>query len=90
LLPSPSGINIPVEAIFDKTSRVAGIKELQRKLSLLPAGTRIIWLSGLTSGQIPKKQSRKLALPPWQTVENVKRYARQLRIQVEIVGSTLD
>lgn len=88
LLPSPSGVNIPVETIFDKQFRITGIGKLERKLSVLPNGTRIIWLPGLTAGQTPNKESSKLALPPSSTVEKVKRYAKQHDIQLEVPSST--
>ena len=87
LLPSPSGLNIPIETIFDKECRITGIDELERKLSVLPIGTRIIWLPGLTADQTPNKESNKLALPPSSTVEKIKRYANQHGIQVEVPSS---
>ena len=88
LLTSPSGVNISVEAIFNKKFRITGIDQLERKLSLLPSGTRIIWLPGLTAGQTPNKESSNLALPPSQTVERVKCYAGQRGIQVDVPSST--
>jgi len=57
LLPSPSGVNIPVEIIFDKKFRITGTDQLERKMSLLPIGTRIIWMNGITAGQTPTKES---------------------------------
>lgn len=32
LLPSPSGVNIPVEIIFNKKFRITGIEQLERKI----------------------------------------------------------
>lgn len=87
LLPSPSGVNIPVETIFDEKFRIRGIDELKRKLSVLPTGTRIIWLPGLAPGQNPNKEGSKLALPSSHTVEKVKRYANQRGIRVEVPRS---
>jgi len=82
LLPSPSGVTIPVEVIFNKKSRLTGTDQLERKISLLPTGTRIIWMNGITAGQTPTKESSKLALPPSRIVEQVKRYAEQHGVQV--------
>jgi hypothetical protein len=84
LLPSPSGVNIPVEIIFDKKFRLTGVDQLRRKISLLPTGTTILWMNGLTSGQTPTAESKKLALPPLHTVEQVKRYAEKHGIQVQV------
>jgi len=90
LLPSPSGVNIRAETIFNKKFRIAGIDQLERGLSLLPTGARVIWLPRLTAGQTPTKESSKLALPSLETVEKVKSYAHQLGIEVEIPSSTPD
>lgn len=90
LLPSPSGVNIPVEIIFNKKFRITGIEQLERKISLLPADTRIIWMSGISAGQSPTKESSKLVLPPLHMVEQVKRYAEQHGVQVEIPGTSPD
>jgi hypothetical protein len=90
LLASPGGVNIPVEAIFDKRSRITGINQLERKMSLLSAGTRIIWMSGITAGQTPTRESSRLALPPFHTVEMVKRYALGHRIQMRVPSQSPD
>ena len=70
LPPSTSGVDIPVEIIFNKKFRITGIEQLERKISLLPADTRIIWMSGISAGQSPTKESSKLALPPLRTWSN--------------------
>ena len=88
LLPSPSGVNIPAEAIFNKKFRLTGVAELRRKISELPTGTRIIWMNGIASGETPTPESRKLALPPAQTVGQVKRYAGAHGIQMDIPSSS--
>lgn len=90
LLPSPSGVNIPVETIFNKKFRITGIDQLERKIALLPTGTRIIWINGITAGQTPTTESSKLALPPLHTVEQVKRYAEEHRVQVQVPSQSPD
>ena len=87
LLPSPSGVNIHVETIFDKKFRITGTDQLERKMSLLPAGTKVIWMSGITAGQTPTRESSKLALPPLHTVEQVRRFAQKKHIEVEILNT---
>ena len=84
LLPSPSGVNIPVKVIFDKKLRLIGVDQLERKVSQLPDGARVIWMNGITSGETPTPESRKLSLPPTQTVEQVKRYAKAHGVQVDV------
>ena len=88
LLPSPSGVNIPVEAIFNRKFRLTGVDQLKRKISLLPTGTTILWMNGITSGQTPTAESKKLALPPVETVEQVRRYAEERGVQVQVPSSS--
>src|ERR1700679_2778869 len=49
LLPSPSGVNIRAETIFDKKVRLTGVAQLEHRVAELPAGTRIIWMNGRKS-----------------------------------------
>jgi len=90
LLPSPSGVNIPVEAIFNKKLRLIGVDQLKQKISLLPTGTTILWMNGITSGQTPTADSKKLALPPVETVEQVKSYAEGRGVHVQVPTSSPD
>ena len=90
LLPSPSGVNIRIETIFKKRVRLTGVGQLKRRISELPTGTRIIWLSGITSGETPTTESRKLALPPRQTVEQVERYAGMHGVEMDLPDSSPD
>ena len=90
LLPSPSGVNIPVETIFNKKLRLTGVDQLTQKISLLPTGTTILWMRGITSGQTPTAESKKLALPPVETVEQVKRYAEGRGVHVQVPSSSPD
>jgi hypothetical protein len=41
LLPSPCGVNIPVETIFNEQFRLTGVDELKRKISLLPTAPQL-------------------------------------------------
>jgi hypothetical protein len=88
LLPSPSGVNIPVEAIFNKKLRLTGVHQLEQKISQLPTDTTILWMNGITSGQTPTSESKRLALPPTETVEQVKRYAGKRGILVQVPNPT--
>jgi hypothetical protein len=87
LLPSPSGVNIRAETIFNKRVRLSGVARFERRISELPTGTRIIWMNGITSGESATPETRKLALPPPQTVEQVNRYAGAHGVQMEIPSS---
>jgi hypothetical protein len=90
LLPSPSGVNIPVETIFNKKVRLTGVDPLKQKISLLPTGSTILWMNGITSGQTPTAESEKLALPPAETVEQVKHYAEGHGVHLQVPSSSPD
>jgi hypothetical protein len=83
-------LNIPVDTIFNKKFRLTGVDELKRKISLLPTGTTILWMNGITSSQAPTPESKKLALPPVETVEQVKRYAEARGVHLQVPSSSLD
>ena len=88
LLASPSGVNIPAESIFNKKVRLNGVTQLERRISRLPKGAGIIWISGIMPREAQTSQTRRLALPPTETVEQVKHYAEAHGIQIDIRGST--
>jgi hypothetical protein len=90
LLPSPSGVNIRAETIFNKKVRLTGVAQLERKISELPTGSRILWMAGITSGESPTPETKKLALPPTQTLEQVKRYAEAHGVQMDTPTSNRD
>jgi hypothetical protein len=90
LLPSPSGVNIPIETIFNKKFRLTGPDQLKQKISLLPTNTTILWMNGIASGQTPTAESKKLALPSAEIVEQVKRYAEKRGIHVQVPNPSPD
>jgi hypothetical protein len=90
LLPSPSGVNIRAETIFDKKVRLTGVAQLEHRIAELPTGTKIIWMNGITSGESPTAESKKLALPPSQTLKQVKRYAGAHDVQMDVPSSSPD
>jgi hypothetical protein len=47
-------------------------------------------MNGITSDQTPTAQSKKLALPPVETVDQVRRFAAAHGVQVEIPTSSPD
>src|SRR5664280_2361603 len=56
ILPSPSGVNLSAQEVFDRKFRLSGVKELKRQISGLPVGATIFWLNHLSStGQTEKE-----------------------------------
>ena len=87
LLPSPSGVNTPAEAVFNKKFRLIGLDALRRKISELPAGAKILWTNRIVSGASPQPaDSKNLAFPPENIIEQVKRYARANGVEVGIAN----
>jgi hypothetical protein len=50
LLPSPSGVNIPADEVFNKKNLLRGVAGLNRAISRLPIGATIYWLDQLLPG----------------------------------------
>jgi hypothetical protein len=88
VLPSPSGVNTPADAIFNEKFVLRGVDKLKRKISKLPAGTKLLWMDRIASGQTSKAPgSATLMYPPAAVVEEVKQYAQKKHIEVEIVSA---
>ena len=54
VLPSPSGVNLPADAVFEKKSVLIGIEKLKLKISELPAGSKVLWMDRIASAKSPK------------------------------------
>ena len=88
VLPSPSGVNTPADAVFNEKFVLRGVDRLKRKISELPAGTKLLWMDRIVSAKSSKAPGNAtLAYPPKAVVEQVKRYALKRRIDVEIVSA---
>jgi hypothetical protein len=84
VLPSPSGVNTPADVIFDKKFLLSGVDEMKRKISELPAGTKLLWMDHIAVRENTKAPGGPtIAYPPTRIIEQVKRYARKKRIEVE-------
>jgi len=78
VLPSPSGVNTPAEAVFNKKFLLTGVDELKRKISELPAGAKIFWMDRIVPGKNPKPSgSKMLAYPPAKIIEQVNNTLRR-------------
>ncbi len=87
LLPSPSGVNIRAEEVFNKKVRLRGVVELRGRISKLPAGATIYWLDGLSGEAGPKtKEAGILSFPPAGIIEQVRRYAKARHIEIQMLG----
>jgi hypothetical protein len=87
LLPSPSGVNIRAEEVFDKKVRVRGVVGLRGRISKLPAGATIFWLDGLSGEAGPKaKEVERLCYPPADIIDQVRRHAETRHIEIQLLG----
>jgi hypothetical protein len=86
VLPSPSGVNVSAEEVFNKKFRLSGVKDLKRKLSGLPEGATIYWPNRITGTDQKAKGSQKLSYPPPETIQDIRRYSESRKIKVEILS----
>lgn len=86
LLPSPSGVNIRSEEVFNKKFLLHGVNGLKREISKLPIAATIYWLDHILPGTGPKtKQSERLIYPPGNIIEQVRRYAEKRHVDVQML-----
>jgi len=86
LLPSPSGVNIPSEEVFNKKFLLRGMNALSREVSRLPIGATIYWLDHIVPETDPKtKESESLRYPSASIIEKVRRYSERRRIEVQML-----
>jgi hypothetical protein len=83
LLPSPSGVNIPAEAVFDKRCLLRGVNGLSQKMSRLPAGVSIYWLDRILGNGPKAEKTESLGFPPADVIEQVRRYAERRHVEVQ-------
>jgi hypothetical protein len=85
LLASPSGPNISAEQVFDKKFLLSGVKQLNRKISGLPAGSTIFWLDHITDTGEKAKEGERLSYPPANLIEQVRQYAEKRHVEVQML-----
>jgi hypothetical protein len=86
LLPSPSGVNVTPEEVFNKKFLLSGAQELKRKISGLPAESTIYWLNRTSGTGKQGKGSKKLSYPSAETVKEIRAYAEAHKIKVELLS----
>ncbi len=91
LLPSPSGVNLRAEDVFNKTVLVRGVSALNQRISKLPVGATIFWLDRILPETAPKtKKSERLTYPPTNIIEQVRRYADTRHVEVQVLRTEWD
>lgn len=82
LVPSPSGVNIPAEAVFNKKFLLHGIKALNKEMSRLPAGTTIYWLDRILGNGPKTKKTGRLSYPPANIIDQIRQTAETLHVEL--------
>lgn len=85
VLPSPSGVNIPAEAVFNKKFLLRGVKELNKELSRLPAGATIYWFDRILGNGPKTKETERLSYPPANIIDQVRQTAGTLHVEVQVL-----
>jgi len=71
------------EEIFDEKETLHGVPRLKQRMSHLLRPSRIVWVGNIfDKGGAPIKGTERLALPPKEIVEDVKRYAEARHIEM--------
>jgi hypothetical protein len=86
VLPSPSGVNVSAQEVFNKKFLLSGVKELKRKISGLPAGATIYWPNRIAGANQNAKEGDKLSYPPSETIQDIQHYAEARKIKVEMLS----
>ena len=87
VVPSPSGVNVSAEQVFNKKSVLRGVTELKRRISDLPSGASILWPDRISLNTGEKaKESAKLSYPSAEIMQDIKRYAEAHKIKVEVLS----
>lgn len=71
-----------VKEVFDTRLVLRGMDRLKRKLSVLPAGSTIVWFDRLTLNGVRLKDSEGLKYPPEEIVNEVTHSAEKRGIKV--------
>ena len=87
VVPSPSGVNVPAEEVFNKKFLLSGVKDLRRKLSTLPEGATIFWPVRISGADQDAKGSQRLRYPSSETVEAIRKYAEARKIKAEMLSA---
>jgi hypothetical protein len=86
LLPSPSGVNIRAEEVFDKKALLRGVDGLRGRISKLPVGATIYWLDGLSQEAGPRtKEVERLSYPPADIIDQLRRHAETRHIEIQML-----
>jgi len=87
IVPSPSGVNVSAQEVFDKKFVLRGVKDLKRKMSKLPEGATIYWPNRMSGAdQNATKEANKLSYPPSETIQDIQHYAEGRKIKVELLS----
>jgi hypothetical protein len=70
------------EEIFDEKEALHGVPRLKQRISHLLRPSRIVWVGNILDKGAPVKGTERLALPPKEIGEDVKRYAETRHIEM--------
>jgi hypothetical protein len=87
ILPSPSGVNLSAEQVFNRKFFLRGVTELKRKISGLPVGATIYWPNRISATNQKTAEQETLSYPPSEIVQEIRKYAEGRKIRIEMPPS---
>ena len=84
ILPSPSGVNVSAEQVFNKKFCLAGVAELKRRISELTAGSTIYWIDHIVDAGQTATARPSVAYPAPEMVRDLRNYARTHGVKLEV------
>jgi len=84
-LPSPSGVYVTAEQVFNRKCLLRGVKELKREISRLPEGATIFWLDRILGTDQSANYIKELSYPPVEAIQDIRRYAETRKINIELL-----
>ena len=76
----PSGVNIRPGEVFNKKFLLHGVDGLNREISKLPIAATVY----------KTKHSQRLSYPPADIIEQVRRYAEKLHVDVQMLNANVN
>jgi len=87
MLPSPSGVNVTTKQVFSPQCRIAGLRNLKKRVSELPEHAKVFWLDHVWNSDERDERyakGRKLRFPPSNVITDVEHEAEHHGVELQM------